>query len=380
MQAIISVENLQQVIDLASRFVSKQTTLPILQHIYIKFDVDTVLFRATDMEKYIDIEVPANISSPGTITVDAKVFSEYIKTIEDKEVEVIWDEKKNMLTIKSSSDNMKIKWSAWSEYVWVPEISGNKNTISAIWLLKWFNKVDFAIVEKNFPVLQWVLVRTKDYNGTKKMVFTGSDSLRLADYKINYDWDLDNLNVIIPKTNISEIKKTLEYFISIWGDDCQICLSSNLIAFYMKKDEVDIKIVSLLISGQYPEYENEAIMPKVFQTTVLIDKNILEKAIRKINILTRDTNNFIKFDIQDSKIVCDSTEMDLWQAETTISAEINGEVDATTIAINGKFILDVIRILDSNQIQLNLNGNDKPVVIKDVDDSSFGYVCKTINF
>lgn len=380
MQAIISVNTLQQVIDLVSRFVSKQTTLPILQHIYIKFDVDTILLRATDMEKYIDIEVPANISSPGTITVDAKIFSEYIKTLEDDKIELIGDEKKNMLTLKSSSDNIKIKWSAGSEYVGVPEISGNKNTISAVGLLKWFNKVDFAIVEKNFPVLQWVLIRTKDYNGTKKMVFTWSDSLRLADYKINYDGELDNLNVIIPKTNINEIKKALEYFINNWGDDCQICLSSNLIAFYMKKEDVDIKIVSLLISGQYPEYENEAIMPKSFQTTVLVSKNILEKAIRKINILTRDTNNFIKFDIQQDKIVCDSTEMDLWQAETTVPAEINGDSGSMNIAINGKFILDVIRILDSNEIQLNLNWNDKPVVIKDMDDSAFGYVCKTINF
>jgi len=59
----IQVSKLQEILDLVSRFVSKHSTLPVLENIYIKGNIDTLLFRATDMEKYIEIELPAEIQS-----------------------------------------------------------------------------------------------------------------------------------------------------------------------------------------------------------------------------------------------------------------------------------------------------------------------------
>jgi DNA polymerase III sliding clamp (beta) subunit (PCNA family) len=44
------------------RFVSKNATLPILKNFYFKASIDTLLLRATDMEKYIEIEMPAKIT------------------------------------------------------------------------------------------------------------------------------------------------------------------------------------------------------------------------------------------------------------------------------------------------------------------------------
>jgi DNA polymerase III sliding clamp (beta) subunit (PCNA family) len=48
-----------------------------------------------------------------------------------------------------------------------------------------------------------------------------------------------------------------------------------------------------LIQGSFPEYDNENIIPTSAQTKVQVDKNNLEKAIRKISIITRDINNYI---------------------------------------------------------------------------------------
>jgi DNA polymerase III sliding clamp (beta) subunit (PCNA family) len=47
--------------DLVGRFVSRHATLPILENVYIKANIDTIMFRATDMEKYIEIELPAKL-------------------------------------------------------------------------------------------------------------------------------------------------------------------------------------------------------------------------------------------------------------------------------------------------------------------------------
>ncbi len=62
MKVTLPVAQLQEVMDLVSRFVSKHSTLPILENIYIKGNIDTIVFRATDMEKYIEIEIPAKLN------------------------------------------------------------------------------------------------------------------------------------------------------------------------------------------------------------------------------------------------------------------------------------------------------------------------------
>lgn len=379
MQITLATSVLKNILDLASKYVAKNSTLPVLQHVYMKAGIDTLLLRATDMEKYIDVEVPATIDSPGTISVDAKMLSEYVRTLEDEQVTMIIDMTKNIITLKTKSDTIKIKWLSGSEYVGIPELNGAPHTVSALWLLKWFNKVDFAVVEKTFvPVLQGVSVRTREYDGIKKFSFGGSDSLRLADYKVSYDGDLDNLQVIIPKNNITELKRWLEYYMSMGGVDANLIMSNNLIGLEMKVEWLYMKIVSLLITWNFPEYENENVMPSKFETSVIVNKLDIEKAIRKVNILTRDTNYFVILDISNGQIICDTwSQIDMWEAQSTIMADVKWP--GLKIGLNGKHILDIIRVIESDKLQINLIANDKPVIIKDLDDPNFSYVIKPIN-
>lgn len=379
MQITLSTSVLKNILDLASKYVAKNSTLPVLQHVYMKAWVDTLLLRATDMEKYIDVEVPATIDSPGTISVDAKMLSEYVRTLEDENVTMIIDMTKNIITLKTASDTIKIKWLSGSEYVGIPELNGTPHTVSALWLLKGFNKVDFAVVEKTFvPVLQWVSLRTREYDGIKKFSFGGSDSLRLADYKVSYDGDLDNLQVIIPKNNITELKRWLEYYMSMGGIDANLIMSNNLIGLEMKVEWLYMKIVSLLITWNFPEYENENVMPSKFETSVIVNKLDIEKAIRKVNILTRDTNYFVILDITNGQVICDTgSQIDMWEAQSTIMADV--QWPGLKIGLNGKHILDIIRIIESDKLQMNFIANDKPVIIKDLDDPNFSYVIKPIS-
>ena len=61
MKISLELKSVLDILDIASRFVSKNSTLPILQNIYLKASIDTLLVRATDMEKYVDIEIPCEI-------------------------------------------------------------------------------------------------------------------------------------------------------------------------------------------------------------------------------------------------------------------------------------------------------------------------------
>jgi DNA polymerase III sliding clamp (beta) subunit (PCNA family) len=58
-----SKKELLQALDLASRFVSRNSTLPILENVAIIGNIDTIQLKATDMNKYIHISFPAEIES-----------------------------------------------------------------------------------------------------------------------------------------------------------------------------------------------------------------------------------------------------------------------------------------------------------------------------
>ena len=280
MKISIETAKLIDIIDIVTRFVAKNATLPILQNLYFKASIDTLLLRATDMEKYVEIEMPCKVKVEGAITVNAKMFSDIIKTIEEKEVEFSVDQKSQVMTIKSAKDTFDINGISASEYVALPEVpKENSLSLDTQMFAEGVSKVEYLVTEKNFsPVLTGVLLKAKE----EKLIFVGTDSFRLAEFKTNSSLKDVEFGLIIPKVTMTDMQKIAEYAIAKECEEIQIQYSENLIAFQITLKDLKILATSLLIQGNFPEYEREEIMPKTFNTTILVDKNLCEKAIRKI--------------------------------------------------------------------------------------------------
>jgi DNA polymerase III sliding clamp (beta) subunit (PCNA family) len=58
-----------------------------------------------------------------------------------------------------------------------------------------------------------------------------------------------------------------------------------------------IFVSSILIQGDFPNYENESVIPSQFNTKVVVEKDILEKAIKKVLTFTKSENNFVELNI-----------------------------------------------------------------------------------
>ena len=299
MKIVIEVAKLNNIIDISSRFVAKNATLPILQNIYLKASIDNLIIRATDMEKYVEIETPCEIKVEWAITINAKTFSDIIKTIEDKDVEISIDPQTNIMNIKSWKDNFEINWIAASEYVALPDVpQENQLTLDTQWLSQGIEKIEYSVTEKNFsPVLTGVLMKSKQEEWQNKLVFVWTDSFRLTEYKTNWAIKGDDFSLIIPKISVIDIKKIADYAQEKECENVEVKYSDNLIAFEFEINEMKILATSLLIQGKFPDYEREEVMPKSFNTKLTINKSDCEKAIKKIWILTRDINNFIQIEI-----------------------------------------------------------------------------------
>lgn len=373
MKISLETAKIIEIIDIVTRFVAKNATLPILQNMYLKASIDTLILRATDMEKYIEIELPCTVQVEGAITVNAKMFSDIIKTIEEKDIECSVDQKSQIMTIKSAKDIFEVNGISASEYVALPDVPrDNTITLDTPTFAEGISKVEYAVTEKNFsPVLTGVLLKAKE----DMLYFVGTDSFRLAECKTN-STNKEEFSLIVPKVTMTDMQKIAEYATDKESEEIQIHYSENLIAFQIKVNDIKILATSLLIQGNFPEYDREEIMPKNFNTKILVDKNLCEKAIRKIGILTRDINNYIQIETTKDSINISSGKTDKGAGNTTIPAIIEGEPVA--LGVNGKYITDFIKIIKGDELALNIVDGQKPMILMDKDDTSYRYVVRPL--
>ncbi len=378
MKVTLKTAQLQELCDIITRFVSKHSTLPILENVYIKGSGDQLILRATDMEKYVHTQINATIEAEGALTVNAKMFTDIIKALDDEFVTLNIDQSKDKLTIKTASDDFSMKGIPAQEYVAIPEVrSETMISLDASHVTKGIGKVEYAVTEKNFsPVLTGIFMRVKQYDDQQYLVFVGTDSFRLAEYKIPVQGIAQNFELIIPKTNCNDIKKVIEYFIAQGGQEIHMKYADNLISFMMDINGISLTTTSLLIQGSFPEYDNENIIPTTATTKVQVDKNNLEKAIRKISIITRDINNYISLESTTDTLHIKSGETDKGDAHSSIAAVMQGE--PVTLGLNGKYVSDYIRSIGSTDIRLHIVNAEKPVVMFDPQDDAYRYVVRPL--
>lgn len=378
MKIIVETSKLNDIIDISSRFVAKNATLPILQNIYLKASIDSLIVRATDMEKYVEIEAPCEIKVEWAITINAKTFSDIIKTVEDKQVEISVDPQTQIMNIKSWKDSFEINGISANEYVALPDVpQDNTITLDTQSLSDGIEKVEYSVTEKNFsPVLTGVLMKSKEEDWQKKLVFVGTDSFRLTEYKTNWTIKWDEFSLIIPKMSIIDIKKISDYSQEKESENVEVKYSNNLIAFIFEADNMKILATSLLIQWNFPDYEREEVMPKSFNTKLIINKDDCEKAIKKIWILTRDINNFIQIEIDNWEATVSSGKTDKWTWKTNIPVLM--EWEAVTFGINGRYITDFIKTMDSEEIVFNIVDNQKPIILQNKDNNNYNCVVRPL--
>ena len=377
MKILVQQQKALNMLDIAAKFVSKNSTLPILQNIYLKASIDSLLIRATDMEKYVEIEIPCEVQIEGAITINAKTFLDILKTIESENIELSVDQKTNIMTIKTPKDTFDINGIAASEYVALPEVpQENSFILDTLAFSKGIDHVEYAVTEKSFsPVLTGVLMKTGKWEASNKLIFVGTDSFRLSEYRVNHT-NASDFSLIMPKALVNDMRTVVNFAIGKEVADMKVNYSENLIAFSFVIEDIKITATSLLIQGNFPEYEREEVLPTQFVTKVMLDKNECEKAIRKIWILTRDINNFIQIETKDSKVVISSGKTDKGAGTTELAAIIDGE--PLTFAVNGRYISDFIKNMESDTLVFNIINSQKPVVLMDKDEENNRYVVRPL--
>ncbi len=344
-----SKENLLLGIQTVQNIVSSKATLPILSNMLIETKADTLRLNTTDLDIGISCEVPVNIYEEGGITIPAKRFSDIVRELPPGDT-VINTKKNNQIDIEGENCRFKLIGLPKEEFPKFPEFKDKEVIqIEQSILKEMLHLTSFAVShEESRYVLNGILFEISDE--IFRVVATDGRRLAKIEKKILSNTKKD-FTMIIPLKAILEIMRNLKDVGSV-----SIITGTNQVLF----DIDGTLIATRIIEGEFPNYHQ--VIPKEVSPKIKVKTPDLLYAIRRANLLSTPDFQAIKFEVFTDKIVVSKTTPDVGESREEIPIEYGGP--ELIVGFNPQFLMDVLKNINLETINLELVASDKPGVMR----------------
>lgn len=357
MKFIINQRDISKHINIAQRGISSRTTLQILDGILIETMKDKIKLTATDLEISIETFVDCEILEEGSIVVNSRIFGDIIKKLPDAPITI--EVKNNNINIKCENSEFNIIGNPGDDYPDLPIVIEQTSFVLPKDLFKnAIRQTVFATTQdETRPSLTGVLLEIKD----NTISFVSLDGYRLALRKIPTNSNI-NLKIIIPGRSLNELNKILEDR----EEDITISAAPGQVIFNIG----DTIVYSRLLEGQFFNYKD--IMRQDHKTKVIVNKKDFQHGLERASLLAKEEKaNLIRLNVIDSNVIIRSNS-EIGDVYEKLDSTQEGE--NLNIAFNSRYILEGIKILEADEIELNFMGSLNPCIINGIEDSSYIYL------
>jgi DNA polymerase-3 subunit beta len=364
MKATINQQKISKALNIVTKAINNNNTLPILNNILIETTEKGLKFSATNLEIAISYISTGSITEQGSITIPAKLLTSYVSLLHNTDLELSTDEKLH-LHIQSDTSKTEIKGLQPEDYPTIPTIEEQDTFKMKIKdLLQAINQTVFASsINNTRPILSGVFIKIHQ----NQVTFAATDSYRLAEKKVSInESSSEEISCIVPGKTLQELSKILPLFNE--EQEVSISLNKNQIAFQLD----ELLVVSRLIEGNFPNYQ--AIIPEEANTTMITDASELNLALKRINLFAREINNSIHLEgnKETKKLNISTDETKIGAEVTELDIDIQGENNR--ISLNSQYLLDVLNIHSNGALILKVVEKNKPIKVVTEKDDNFVYI------
>lgn len=371
MKIQINQSDLSKHISIAQRGISNRTTLPILDGILLETIDDRLKITSTDLEISIETYVDCNVEEAGSIVINSRVFGDIVRKLPSSliEIEVTYNDEVRNMNIKCEKSEFNIVGNDPKEYPRIPYVKEDNSIDIPTELFKnAVRQTVFAASQEELrPSLTGVLLEIK----SGSISFVALDGFRLALKKIDIDSEVET-KMIVPARTLNEITKIVEdkdrvINISFEGkESASLSNEANNICFNLS----DTVIYSKLLEGQFFNYED--IIRKDHESSLMVNKRSLQNSLERASLLAKaEKANLVLLDIDESSLSIKS-QSEIGNVHENVDIELDGE--EVKIAFNARYLLEGIKTIDSEEIELNFMGSLNPCIINPVGDQGHIYL------
>lgn len=342
----------------AQKAVTGKSTMQILQGILINAYDDNLILTSSDKDLSIETIVLADVEENGDIVVDAKLFGDIVRKLPNDTITISTSEN-NSLKIVCQKSVFTLTYMNSSDFPEIPRIT--ENTIFKISQKTLRNMIKGTIFataqDETRPILTGVLFEIRD----KKLNMVTLDGYRLALMCENIE-DENTISAVIPGKTLNEVSKIMDDV----EENINITFTPNHILFCIGVT----KIISRLLEGEFIKYKS--IIPEDFNSKITVNRNEILDCVERASLVGKEGNtNLIKLDIQENLMVITSNSQ-LGMVREEVNIILQGQ--QIQIAFNSKYLLDIFKIMEEEEVIMEFSSSVSPCIIKNIEKDNCIYL------
>lgn len=365
MKLVCSKSNLLNGLQIVSKAVSNKTTMSILECIMVDATKGIITLTGNDMDLGIETIIEGEIVEKGAIALDARIFLEIVRKLPDNDIKIETDSSYKT-TILCEKAKFTIIGKSGEDFSYLPEVEkGDSISLSQFTLKEVVRQTYFSISDNDNNKL--MTGELFEINGDELKVVS-LDGHRISIRKIQLRESYAPKKVVVPGKTLNEVSKILP-----GGADSFVTISftEKHIVFEFENTTV----VSRLIEGEY--FRIDQMLSSDYETKVKVNKKELLNCIDRATLLVKEGDK--------KPIIINITDGSMELKINSILGSMNEDIDIDKqgkdlmIGFNPKFLIDALRVIDDEDVELYMVNPKAPCFIKNAEES-YIYLILPVNF
>lgn len=349
MKFSVSSANLLKQLQLVSGAIGSNPVLPILEDFLFTIDGNTLKIAATDLETSITTEMEIQASGSGEVAIPAKILLDTLKALPEQPITFAVDDDNFAISITSAYGKYKLAGEDGADFPTIPqpdEVSSVELPTSA--LTNAIGKTLFATSNDDLrPAMTGVYFNVS--NGELTCVATDAHKLVKYTY-LELESNISE-NFIVPKKALNLLKNSLPA-----NDD--VNLSFNRANAFFSFGSVNL--VCRLIDARYPDYN--AVIPTENPNVLTINRKDFQSSLKRIAIYANKTTNQVVLNISAGSLTVSAQDLD-FSNEAMEQLPCGYEGDPLSIGFNAKFLAEMLNILDTDDVRLEMSNANRAGIL-----------------
>ena len=368
MKVTSTQEALSRGLGIVGRAVAARSPLPITANVLLVSDGAKLKLSATNLEITMSCWIDATIEEEGAITVPARLLADFVNTLPNDRISLTVAPRSRQVRVECARNEASIGGLDAEDFPPAPVVQeGIDVKIDAKALRQAIAQTVFAAAtDDSRPVLTGV--DTKFEEGM--LTLAASDGFRLSVFKLPVASTVEATEIVVPSKALNELSRLLA------DEEGDITMRTNAaksqVLFRLQNSEM----VSQLIQGTFPNFNQ--LIPGSYTSRATAEISEFLRETRIASVFARDGSGIVRLVVTPGegvtvgKIVISARAEEVGDNEGEIDAIIEGE--ETKIAFNGRYLMDVLQVIDADRAIIETSSPSSPGVIRPVGDDTFVHV------
>ncbi|MGL5439524.1 MAG: DNA polymerase III subunit beta [Filifactoraceae bacterium] len=357
MKFTVDQKEFNNALNIALKAISSKNILDILRGVLVEAFGNNIILTTNNLEIGIKTSIEANIEKEGSMILDAKALSDMIRKLPEGEVEVD-GENETEIKIKAKNAEFNIRGFKDLDFPEVEEIKlGQYQTINPDVLVDLIKKTSFATsIDETKPLLMGELIEIEE----NSINVVAVDGYRIATKKIELLSTVGKRKVVILGRILVEVMKLVQNS----EEEIKIGFDDRYMTFIIGKTTINART----LEGEFINYKQ--LIPSEFQIEVKVKNKELMGSLERATLVSK--KNLVNMKIEEDRLIITAQNEEIGNYKDIIEVEQKGK--EIELSFNIRYITEVLRNIDEENVLIKINTNASPCIIKPENDENYTYL------